>query len=175
MVTDFEDRLRQIREAKHRESEAQKRAQSALENERHVELANRIDRLEHVEAMLVELSDKFMEVVPTFQRSKSFFEGMYEIQVGSDEVVIGDGGLGEGAKMRKLFSRITFLLDTHAADGRIGVRCKKTVRNRDLESTVANIEPAPTPLDPFRAFADEQFIEFAEAYFAGSPTPAKAR
>jgi hypothetical protein len=166
MVTDFEERLRQIREAKNRESEAQKRAQNALENERHVELANRMDRLAQVEATLVELSDKFMEVVPAFQRTKSFFEGMYEVQVGNDEVVIG-----ENAKMRKLFSRITFLIDTHAADGRIGIRCKKTVRNRDLESTVASIDPAPATLEGFRTFVDEQFIEFAGAFF-GSATPA---
>lgn len=168
MVTDFEERLRQIREAKHRESEAQRLAQSALENERHVELTNRIDRLAQVEATVVELSDKFMEVVPSFQRSKSFFEGMYEIQVGSDEVVIG-----ENAKMKKLFSRITFLLDTHAADGRIGVRCKKTVRNRDLESTVATIEPPPASLDEFRTFADEQFIDFAGTYFQNATSAAK--
>lgn len=168
MVTDFEERLRQIREAKHRESEAKRLAQSALENERHVELTNRIDRLAQVEATVVELSDKFMEVVPSFQRSKSFFEGMYEIQVGSDEVVIG-----ENAKMKKLFSRITFLLDTHAADGRIGVRCKKTVRNRDLESTVATIEPPPATLEEFRNFADEQFIDFAGTYFQHATPAAK--
>jgi hypothetical protein len=170
MVTDFEERLRQIREAKSRESEANKRSQLERESERHAELATRFDRRERIENTILELADKFMEVVTTFQRTKSFFEGMYEIQISADEVVIGESGT-----MRKLFSRITFLIDTHAHDGSIGVRCKKTVRNRDLESAQAMVDPSDDALVAFRGFADAQFIEFAGEYFAGSNSPARAR
>jgi len=163
MVTDFEERLRQIREAKARETEQQRLQANELASERHAFLASRFDRREQVEKAIAEFGDKFMDVVPAFQRTKSFFEGMYKIEVSSDEVVVGDGG-----KVSKLFSRITFLIDTRATDGRIEVRCKKTVRNRDLESTTNTVDVTPDALEAFRKFADEQFIEFAGMYFAGT-------
>lgn len=162
MVTDFEERLRQIREAKSRESAEQQRQSEEQSLERHLELENRFDRREQIEKAIEQYGDKFMEVVPAFARSKSFFEGMYKIEVSNDEVFVGDQG-----KVTKLFSRVTFLIDTQSPDGRIVVRCKKTVRNRDLESTMCRIERTPEALDEFRQFAEQQFFDFASSFFSG--------
>ena len=164
MVTDFEERLRQIREAKHRESEQLKRDDVAHAGERHAELASRFDRREKVEKSLEHCAEKFIGLVPSFSKHKSFFEGMYKIEVHSDDLVVGDGG-----KVSKQFSRVTFLIDVQSPDGRIGVRCKKTVRNRDLESASFLIERGSEALEAFASFAEEQFIEFAGEYFSGAP------
>ncbi len=169
MVTDFEERLRKIREEKSRESEAHKRHADELAHERQVQLADLFERREQLERAIEQYSDKFMEVVPAFTRTKSFFEGKYKVEVNSDEIVVGDNG-----RMGKLFSRVTFLLDTQSMDGRIVVRCKKTVRNRDLETTSTAVERSPEALETFQRYAEQQFIEFAGAYFDGEPS-AKTR
>jgi len=170
MVTDFEDRLRQIREAKHRESEQQKQHDSAVTLERQAELASRFDRREQVEKAIATYGDKFMALVPTFTRQKSFFEGMYKIEVHSDEMFVADSG-----KVVKHFSRVTFLIDTQSTDGRIVVRTKKTSRNRDLESSSYVVEPGEESLEGFKRFAEDQYIEFAGAYFSGSTPVAQPR
>jgi hypothetical protein len=166
MVTDFEDRLRQIRESKNRESEEQRRQDSALSAERHAELAARFDRRENLERVIGEYADKFVALVSTFTRQKSFFEGMYKIELHSDDLLLGDAG-----KVTKLFSRIVFLIDTHDTDGHMVVRCKKTVRNRDLESSMHALSRTEESFEAFSKFTEEQFLEFADAYFEGSAAP----
>lgn len=169
MVTDFQERLRQLREAKDRETQEERRQTLTASSERHAELENRFDRLEQVEKIIEQFSDNFMAVVPAFTRTKSFFEGMYKVETHSDDLTLGNDG-----HVTKHFSRITFLLDTHGASGQIVARCKKTVRNRDLESTSFAIDASADGLESFRRFSDEQFIDFANLYFS-TPRTTTAR
>lgn len=167
MVTDFQERLRQIREAKDRESQAKRARESAAETDRYQRLEMRFDRREKIEKIIEEFSDTFMAEVPTFERSKSFFEGKYKIEVSSDELA-----LDPGSRVVKQFSRVTFLLDPRPevvkATDSIQIRCKKTVRNRDLESTALVVDASEESLDLVRQFVQEQFFGFAAEYFSGT-------
>jgi hypothetical protein len=105
-----------------------------------------------------------MAELPSFTRSKSFFEGKYKIEFSNDDLRVG----GEGS-LDKFFSRITFLLDIPSDSEVMHVRCKKIVLNQDLESTTTTVPFEDEALDPFRKFSEEQFFQFADAYFTASP------
>ncbi len=169
MVTDFQDRLRQIREAKDRELRQQREARSTADQDRFTRMVLRFVHREKIERIIADLCDNFMQEVPSFRLSKSFFEAKYKIEIHTDDLLIGEGG-----RVDKFFSRITFLLDTKPgtqglgdeALGRLQVRCKKTVRNRDLESAMVEVDCSPESVSAFRQFAQEQFLEFAGEYFS---------
>lgn len=172
MVTDFQKRLREIREAKDREVRARQAEDLATAHDRFAAIEHRFDRREKIVKVVEEHADNFAAEVEAFSRSKSFFEGMYQLEVSGDEILLDEAGT-----LVKRFSRITFLLDPKPAgvsgvpdcDGEsVLVRCKKVVRNRDLESASHLVESPDESLDDFRRFVEEQFLEFADAYFSGS-------
>ncbi len=169
MVTDFQERLRRIREEKDQESKQQREANAVAELARVTRIEHRIDRREKVERIITEYIDKFTAELPVFRRNKSFFEGKYKIEVFNDDLV-----LGASSHVEKYFSRITFLIDPSPAPvspdavedhDRIHVRCKKTVRNRDIDSAVVNLSGSDESFESLRQFLEEQFFEFAGAYF----------
>ncbi|MFG0320696.1 MAG: hypothetical protein ACF8XB_25710 [Planctomycetota bacterium JB042] len=172
MVTDFQKQLREIREAKDREKRAREEASMAATNDRLAALEVRFDRLEKMVRIVEEHADNFAAEVGTFSRSKSFFEGMYQIELSGEEVLIDEAGA-----LSKRFSRISFLLDSAPsvvdADGKgaVLVRCKKTVWSRDLESTSHLVDAVDESLEAFRDFVREQFLDFAQAYFSDSRRP----
>lgn len=110
----------------------------------------------------------FLEEVPGFSRSKSFFEGNYKIELSCDDVLLDEGG-----RVVKNFSRFTFLLDPkpeiESAPNAILLRCKKTVRNWDLESTQEVVEDAAESVTALEAFVQAQLFEFAGQYFSDAP------
>src|SRR5690606_20739376 len=171
MVTDFQKQLREIREAKDLEARARRAVDQAAAHDRIAALEHRFDRRDKMVKVVEEHADNFAAEVEAFGRSKSFFEGMYQIELSGDEVVIDETGA-----LSKTFSRITFLLDpgpAGAAKGRDGVlvRCKKTVRSRDVESTAPQVEADDETLERFREYVTQQFLDFAQAYFSDSRRP----
>lgn len=162
MVTDFEDRLRQIRAERDRETRAKQEEVAAANQQRLTTIEQRFDRREKVEAVIIALAEKFIEEVQAFGRTKSFFEGKYKIEIAHDELIVDENGAPQ-----KLFSRIAFLLDTTATDGTITVAVKKTVRNRDQEAVHTSVGTTSASMDEFTKFTEEQFFGFADAYFTG--------
>lgn len=169
MVTEFQERLRQIREEKDRESKQRREQDTVAEHERLARLELRFERRERIEKMIEGYGDKFIAEVPAFSRAKSFFEGKYKIEVHNDDLLLDAAG-----HLTKYFSRITFLLDTQPNQGAIHIQCKKTVRNRDLDSTLSVLEMPAGALEAVEAFVEEQYVEFADAYFS-SKAPKGAR
>ena len=163
MVTDFQERLRQIREERDRESRAKRDVEAALNLERLNALEQRFDRREQIERTIEGFASKFISEVPTFERTKSFFEGKYQIEVSTDDLLVDEHG-----SPQKLFSRIAFLIDTLVDAGQLTVVCKKTVRNRDQDPGSARVGISSTNIDEFARFAEQQFFEFADAYFSGA-------
>ena len=126
----------------------------------------RFERREQLERSIEGLADKFISEVPGFERAKSLYEGKYKIEVASDEFLVDEEGVP-----RKLFSRIAFLLDTQLDHSHIGVACKKTVRSRDLESTTFRVDIACDDVREFDDYAEKQFFDFADLYFASDASP----
>ncbi|MFH0944279.1 MAG: hypothetical protein V2A76_03700 [Planctomycetota bacterium] len=166
MVTDFQDRLRQIREAKTRELEDQAASKPADSLDCPSVLELRIDHRERIEKVILDYAKRFISEVPAFSLSKSFFEGKYKIEVRCEDLLIRDGG-----QLRKGFSRITFLIDPEASHTALPVNCKKTVRSRDQEGASTGVEASDESREEFRGFVDDQFCEFASNYFAGQRLP----
>jgi hypothetical protein len=76
-----------------------------------------------------------------------------------EQLVDGDGRLGS------YFSRLVFLLDPHSSEGTFGIQCRKTIRNRDLETcSHATTMDAVGRLE-LDSFIETQFLSFAEGYF----------
>ena len=166
MVTDFQERLRQIREARDRELKDQTDSvpTDSLDHPSLLEL--RIDHREKIEKVVLDYADRFINEVPAFTRSKSFFEGKYKIEVRCEDLQIDDRG-----KLGKNFSRITFLIDPEAPHTALPVTCKKTVRSRDNDGGSTAVESSAESLEEFRTFVDDQFCQFASVYFAGQAIP----
>jgi hypothetical protein len=163
MVTDFQERLRQIRE---QQDQATRQARAA-ETERDLARASavelRLERREHLEQVIDEYAQKFGGEVPGFDHSKSFFEGKYQIELHCDEILIdAQGHLG------KFFSRLTFLLDIRPDVGAINVQVKKTVTNGDRDPSSFTVEYGTSDLSGFRLFVEEQFVEFAGDFLKSS-------
>jgi hypothetical protein len=163
MVTDFQDKLRKIRESKSRESQERRAMDSMAHLEHYHRVEFRHDRRELIEQVIEEYGAKFMAELPSFSRSKSFFEGKYKIEFSNDDLRVGAEG-----SLDKFFSRITFLLDIPSDSDVIHVRCKTIVLNQDLDSTATSV-PFEGELEAFRKFSEEQFFQFADAYFTASP------
>jgi len=174
MVTDFQKKLRELREAKDREVQARRAEDDAAKTDRIAVLEHRFDQREKIVRVVEDHADNFTAELDAFARSKSFFEGMYQIVVSGDELLLDDSGA-----VLKSFSRIAFLLDPRPApDDETGdsihVRCKKTVRNRDLESSTHVVGDSESEHVAFQQFVEDEFFAFAGAYLSDSrqaPTP----
>jgi len=162
MVTDFQERLRQIREAKDRELQDRKQQQAARGSDRTSALELRMDHRRNVEKIIQEYADRFMSEVPSFSLSKSFFEGKYKLELRCEDVLMDDEG-----RVEKYFSRITFLIDPRPAQNTLALTCKKTVLNRDQEGTSSTVDVSKESLANFREFLESQFCDFAAVYFSG--------
>lgn len=167
MVTDFQDRLRQIREQRDRETRAKQEVEAAANQERRSAIEERFDRREKIEAVIDALAAKFIHEVGAFSRSKSFFEGKYKIEVGHEDLLVDEQG-----HPQKLFSRLAFLIDTTTPES-IRVAVKKTVRNRDQESVQTEVGATPEAVAEFEQFSENQFFGFADLYFAGQSATAR--
>ena len=166
MVTDFQKKLRELREAKDREVQARRAEDDAASSDRIAELEHRFDQRERIARVIEDHAENFTAELDTFALSKSFFEGMYQLAVSGDELLLDDSGA-----VVKSFSRIAFLLDPRAGDeleagDTIHVRCKKTVRNRDLESSTHVVAEGEDAFDAFQSYVEDEFFGFANAYLS---------
>jgi len=163
MSNQFKARLKQIRDASERRSEASHRARSDEDLERSQKTFQGFEFREKVEAIIEELSTGFIAEASGFELSRGFYEGKYKLALRLEEPLTGNDGSTEN-----YFSRLVFLLDPHTDDDAIQVQCRKTIRNRDLEAATLGAHMVTEELATIEEFLEGQFVSFAEAYFDSS-------
>ncbi|HTE06299.1 MAG TPA: hypothetical protein VK824_08900, partial [Planctomycetota bacterium] len=107
-----------------------------------------------------EFVKNFQSEAPGFVLTRGFFEGKYMLALRLDEELLNAEG-----RAGRYFSRLLFLLDPHPDDGRFVMQCKKTIRNRDLETETNAGTMSAESRTGFAGFIEAQFIDFAEHYF----------
>jgi hypothetical protein len=95
--------------------------------------------------------------------TRGFYEGKYMLALRSEEELVDPSG-----QAARYFSRLMFLLDPHVEENSFSIQAKKTIRNRDLESTSFRGQMADEDTAGFATFVEQQFLEFAESYFGDS-------
>ncbi|MFO0982237.1 MAG: hypothetical protein U1E76_10960 [Planctomycetota bacterium] len=165
MNSDFSKRLQDIREAKKRQpAPKQPSAKNLKDLIRETNLTEKCFAYrEQVQKIIEECIDRFLGEAPSFTKSKGFYEGKYCISIMADELLVDRHG-----EMDKHFSRISFLLDPCGEEETFMVQCKKTVRQRDLETSRFSQSFLITDMKEVRQFVEGQFFEFAESYFTPS-------
>ena len=165
MSNQFKARLKQIRDASERRSEASHKARSDEDMERSQKTFQGFEFREKVEAVIEELATGFIAEASGFELSRGFYEGKYMLALRLEEPLTGSDGTTEN-----YFSRLVFLLDPHIEDDVFQVQCRKTIRNRDLEATIHVAHMVSADLASIAEFLELQFVSFAEAYFDSSET-----
>lgn len=161
-MTSFRDKLKEIRA-----SEAERSRQRVPLSDHELGLDQPAEKFLAARGDLVKdlerLMNEFIAESPMFEIGHGFFEGRYVLSLSCDEPLLEDG-----RGLRKHFTRINFLLDPCAADGRFSITTKLTIRDRDLPKALieGNLGHAGD-LSAFRSFGEEQMLRFATEYFAG--------
>jgi len=164
MSSAFKDKLRKIRDASAKRSEIHLRLRSDEDLERSQRTVQAFEFRESVEAVIEEFVKNFQTEAPGFVLTRGFFEGKYMLALRLDEELLdADGRLG------RYFSRVIFLLDPHLDEDFFAMQTKKTIRNRDRETTSQTGEMNDGGKAEFATFIEAQFIEFAEQYFGEHP------
>src|SRR5215510_2200707 len=132
MSSAFKDKLKKIRDASAKRSEIHLRLRSEEDLIRSQRTVQAFEFREGVEAVIEEFVKNLQAEVPGFVLTRGFFEGKYMLALRLDEELRDDQG-----RPLRAFSRLMFLLDPHADDGRFVVQAKKTIRNRDLETATS--------------------------------------
>jgi len=163
MSSDFAKKLNEIRETK-RNQPVPKKSTGGKDILKATSLTEKCFAYrERVQGIIEEFIDRFLAELPAFGRSKGFYEGKYCIAVMADELLVDRQG-----GMDKYFSRISFLLDPCGEEETFMVQCKRTVRERDLETSRFSQSFLITDMSDVHKFIEQQFLEFAEAYFTPS-------
>ena len=165
MSSAFKDKLRKIRETSAKRSEVQLRLRSDEDLQRSQRTVHAFEFRESVEAVIEDFAKNLSAEVPGFVLTRGFFEGKYMLALRLDEELRDDQG-----RPQRAFSRLMFLLDPHADDGRFVVQAKKTIRSRDLETGSTTGTMSPEGQAEFARFVEAQYLDFAESYF-GEPKP----
>ncbi|MFT7461937.1 MAG: hypothetical protein ACI9EF_000271 [Pseudohongiellaceae bacterium] len=163
MSNQFKARLKQIRDDSERRSEASHKARSHEDMERSQKTFDGFEFREKVEAIIEELAAGFCAEASGFELSRGFYEGKYQLALRLEEPLTADDGSTEN-----YFSRLVFLLDPHIEDDILEVQCRKTIRNRDLESTSHSYHMVISDLESIEKYIENQFVSFAESYFDSS-------
>ena len=163
MSSAFKDKLKKIRDASAKRSEIHLRLRSEEDLIRSQRTVHAFEFREGVEAVIEEFTKNFQAEAPGFVLTRGFFEGKYMLALRLDEELVN----GEG-RTGKYFSRLLFLMDPHPDDDSFVMQCKKTIRNRDLESDSHAGKMTPEGQAEFAAFIEAQFLAFAERYFGES-------
>ena len=71
----------------------------------------------------------------------------------------------DAANGRSSFSRLTIFMALDTEAGQATLECRRTVRNRDLESDRVTVSMTAESLTGLEARIETWFLEFAEAYF----------
>ncbi|RKY20347.1 MAG: hypothetical protein DRQ55_07885 [Planctomycetota bacterium] len=163
MTSRFQDKLKEIRDAGVRRSEASHKERNLEDMARSQKTVAAFEYRERVEQTIEELVANFLGEVPGFVLSRGFFEGKYMLALRLDEP---SGDLDEGAHS---YSRLMFLLAPHSEDNSFEIQCRKTVRNRDVETQSHSGPMTLDGLPTHSAFIEEQFLGFARVYFGDTP------
>lgn len=122
---------------------------------------NALDCVDVVRGRIEGLAREFMEEAPGFHLSRRLFDGRYMIEMTAQST--HSDALGR--PVRDL-SRLAFLLGPEG-DDLLLTECHAMVRDHDLP-----VERVETPLSrsgramPVEEFLDEQFLNFARAYYS---------
>lgn len=173
MSNRFKQKLKQIRDDSLRRAEVSHKARTEEDIFRSQKTVAAFEFRERVEAVIEDFVTNFRAEAAGFVLNRGFFEGKYMLAMRLDEELLDEDG-----KPGSYYSRLVFLLDPHSDDGSFSVQCRKTIRNRDLETTsVSGLMDAEAQAT-YAKFVEQQFLTFAEAYFADTdltrPPPAEA-
>lgn len=160
MSSRFRDKLKQIRDASQKRSEASHKVRSEADIQRSQLTVAAFEYREQLETVIDDFVENFLTEAPGFALTRGFFEGKYMLALRFDEQLIdGDGQIGG------YFSRLMFLLDPHGNEGTFGIQCRKTIRNRDLETSSHATTMDAAGRTELESFIETQFLTFAEGYF----------
>jgi len=160
MSSRFKDKLRQIRDAGARRSEISHKTRTEEDLQRSRETVKAFEFREGIEAIIEDMVTNFQAEAPGFVLTRGFYEGKYMLALRLDEKLLDEKGEPDS-----YYSRLMFLLAPESTSHVFSVQCRKTIRNRDLE-TVGHVAPMEsTEMASFSEFIEEQFIAFAEGYF----------
>jgi hypothetical protein len=160
MSSAFKDKLKKIRDASAKRSEIHLRLRSDEDLVRSQRTVRAFEFREAVEAVIEEFVRNFQSEAPGFVLTRGFFEGKYMLALRLDEELVNSEG-----RTGRYFSRLLFLLDPHSDDDRFVMQCKKTIRNRDLDTDAHTGHMSPEGRAEFSNFIEAQFLDFAEHYF----------
>jgi len=163
MSSAFKDKLKKIRDASAKRSEIHLRLRSDEDLVRSQRTVHAFEFREGVEAVIEDFVKNFQSEAPGFVLTRGFFEGKYMLALRLDEELVNSEG-----RTGRYFSRLLFLLDPHPDDDRFVMQCKKTIRNRDLETDAHSGHMTPESQAEFSGFIEAQFLDFAEHYFGES-------
>ncbi len=160
MATRFKDKLKQIRDASTQRSVIDLKLRSEEDLVKSQRTVKAFEFRESVEAVITELVKSFQAEAPVFVLNRGFFEGKYMLALRLNEELVDSEGRAD-----RYFSRLMFLLDPHTDQDAFDLQCRKTVRNRDLESHSVRSEMTDAGRTTLSEFIEAQFLEFAEQYF----------
>ena len=163
MPSRFQDKLRRIRDASRERSEQTHKVRTEEDIHRSEKTVQAFEYRERVEAGIEDLVASFQEEAPNFVLTRGFFEGKYMLALRLDEQLLDEEG-----RSGSYFSRLMLLLDPRSEDGEFNVQCRKTIRDRDLETTTKTTAMDDANVATLAEFIEAQFVAFAEAYFGDS-------
>ena len=160
MSSRFRDKLKQIRDASQKRIETSHRIRTEADIQRSQLTVAAFEYREALEAVIDDFVENFLTEAPGFALTRGFFEGKYMLALRCDEQLLdGDGRPGT------YFSRLMFLLDPHSTDGTFAIQCRKTIRDKDRETTHHATTMDETGRLELEAFIETAFLDFAEHYF----------
>lgn len=160
MSKHFKDKLKKIRDASIKRNEISQRSRSDEEIHRSEKTVRSFEFREAIESFIEELVKNFQSEAPGFVLTRGFFEGKYMLAFRLDEQLMDTEG-----KVDSYFSRLMFLLDPHSDENSFEIQCRKTIRNKDLETTSQAGQMLDDALATYTDFIEAQFVAFAEGYF----------
>lgn len=164
MTSRFQDKLKEIRDQSARRNEASHKVRSLEDMARSQKTVRAFEYREKVEQVIEDLVANFVLEAPGFVLSRGFFEGKYMLALRTDEQLMDENG-----RVGHYFSRVIFLLAPHSEDDSFEIQCRKTIRNRDMETQSRTAAMATEALPEISEFIEEQFLGFARVYFGETP------
>lgn len=161
MSNRFKQKLKEIRDESERRAVVSHKTRTDEDLHRSEKTVKSFEFRERVEAVIEELVTNFQAEAPGFVLTRGFFEGKYMLAMRLEEQLVNEDG-----KPGQYFSRLVFLLDPHSEDDTFAVECRKTIRNRDGETLSRSGAMAKEEMATYSDFVEQQFLAFAEAYFA---------
>ena len=157
----FKDKLKAMRDASTAKSKRSDKARKEEDRSRSERTAKGFEFRERVEGLIEEFAQNLEAEAPGFALSRGFYESKYMLALRLNEELADADGLVD-----RYFSRLMFLLSPDLDEQQFHLQCRKTIRNRDLESASLEQPMTEVGLVAVSTFIETQFIAFAEAYFA---------